>query len=195
MHGRTDGLGWGSVGRLRATAADMIYAPSLYTHAGLLKDQKDRLLLHLHASLSSKLAVEITSLSQGSLLLSPVRDDSKTPFDRPLKPLKVVLLSEQDGKDFIGGSLASGITKAVSLGYVASEDITVDFVQEKLTSKGTTRRSPRCMLLVSRRLLIFTFHFLHAGSLCSEPDLLIVLGGLHLRLRGFPPWHTRLCEI
>ena len=34
-----------------------------------------------------------------------------------------------------------------------------------------------------------------AASTFAEPDLLLVLGGLHLRLRGFPPWHTRLSEI
>lgn len=28
-----------------------------------------------------------------------------------------------------------------------------------------------------------------------EPEMLLVLGGLHLRLRGFSPWHIRICEI
>lgn len=29
----------------------------------------------------------------------------------------------------------------------------------------------------------------------SEPDLLLVLGGSYLRLRGFPPWQLRLTEL
>lgn len=29
----------------------------------------------------------------------------------------------------------------------------------------------------------------------AEPDLLLVLGGPYLRLRGFPPWQIRLTEM
>ncbi|SGY14769.1 BQ5605_C013g07097 [Microbotryum silenes-dioicae] len=35
---------------------------------------------------------------------------------------------------------------------------------------------------------------IEAGSF-SEPDLLLVLGGPYLRLRGFPPWQLRLTEM
>lgn len=29
----------------------------------------------------------------------------------------------------------------------------------------------------------------------AEPDLLVVLGGPYLRLKGFPPWQIRLTEM
>lgn len=29
----------------------------------------------------------------------------------------------------------------------------------------------------------------------AEPDLLLVLGGPYLRLKGFPPWEVRLTEL
>ncbi|CAD6586185.1 MAG: hypothetical protein CYPHOPRED_003441 [Cyphobasidiales sp. Tagirdzhanova-0007] len=79
--------------------------------------------------------------------------------------LRISLLSLEDGKERIA-DVASGLAKAITAGFLGKEDVTVNLMQEKLYS-----------------------------SLCPEPELLIVLGGLHLRLRGFPPWHIRLSEI
>lgn len=100
--------------------------------------------------------------------------------------LKIMILSREDGKERFA-TVAAGLAKAVNAGFVPREEVNVEFLQEKLICK------PRTPHLGSAfgPLLIRS----NAASTFAEPDLLLVLGGLHLRLRGFPPWHSRLSEI
>ncbi|KAK9900022.1 Undecaprenyl diphosphate synthase [Cystobasidium minutum MCA 4210] len=107
-----------------------------------------------------------TSSSSRSASPSSVSNPSDlTTFVLRDHKLRIRLLSREDGKEHLA-TVTRGIAKGVQSGFILKDEIDVDYVQEKLYS-----------------------------SLCPEPDLLIVLGGLHLRLRGFPPWHTRLSEI
>jgi undecaprenyl pyrophosphate synthase len=48
--------------------------------------------------------------------------------------IRISLLAEEDGKQHLA-TVTTGIHKAVSTGYIAKEDVDVDFVQEKVYCK------------------------------------------------------------
>lgn len=83
----------------------------------------------------------------------------------PPSSLLINLLSRRAGRPQLA-LVAQEMAHGMRKGTFDSESLTTDVVEEKV-EKGTF----------------------------AEPDLLLVLGGPYLRLRGFPPWQIRLTEM
>lgn len=97
--------------------------------------------------------------------------------------MRITLLSKDDGKHHLS-TVARGLAKATWAGILTRDCIDIDYAQRKVLGDFRIENTNAQRLTQSL-----------TDTLCPEPDLMIVLGGLHLRLRGFSPWHARLCEI
>jgi len=120
----------------------------------------------LASSLTTSFPFCLVSSQTDGFIRAPYFDLSlKDPQYESKRSIRLTLISESDGKDLLA-KVASSMGEAARKRLLEARDVSIDLVQEKLYS-----------------------------SLVPDVNLLIVLGGRHLRLKGFPPWQLRLAEI
>lgn len=118
-------------------------------------------------------------------LVSPSMVDESTAATSKQVPLTINLLSRLSGRPHLA-AVTRDIATLVGKGKLKSSTVDAGFIQESVEGSFAYHEHP--ILDSSPNVAI-------AASGINDPDLLIVLGGPYLRLRGFPPWQLRLTEM
>ncbi|PWY96991.1 hypothetical protein BCV70DRAFT_167897 [Testicularia cyperi] len=155
------------------------------------------------SSLNETLASSYTAEELGSLQPSPSSPSTAAPEDAP-KPLKVTLVSAQDGAErFL--QLVGSYADKVEQDYIEllSTDIDTALASAVRTETKLSASTLRRAWVAKRQPFVAKLtaaeldrHLLDAGYV-AEPELLIVFGGRRRsrQLHGFPAWAIRLSDL